>query len=187
MTRQAKQKVISFNQFLQQQEFFVDELRSNKIIIYPTDTIYGIGAIATPENKQRINQIKQRPANQLLSVIAPNEQRIRDNYQTDSIEQTLSNENLQHYLEKYHGVTFIISREKSAVRLIKHPIQKFVQQLQQPLVSTSVNTTGNNNCTHIDDIDPTILPHIDYIIDNGPLTGQPSVMVNLVTGEIIKR
>lgn len=172
---------------MDQREFFIQEARNNKIFIYPTDTIYGIWAIANEENKRKINRIKGRPENQLVSIIAPDEERIREHYSFPASEELLTHEKLQSYLDRYHGVTFILSPEKSGVRLIKHPIQDFVQGIGDAFISTSVNKTGEINCHSVKDISPEILPYVDYIIDYGPLDGAASVLINMRSGEIITR
>ena len=53
-------QIISFSDFMQQKDFFVEEAKMGKIFIYPTDTIYGIGAVANEENILKISQIKKR-------------------------------------------------------------------------------------------------------------------------------
>ena len=74
-------KTIKLQDFLDQQDFYIQEAKSGKIFIYPTDTIYGIGAIYTPENVEKILIIKQRDPKKTFSIIAPDFQRIVDHYQ----------------------------------------------------------------------------------------------------------
>jgi tRNA A37 threonylcarbamoyladenosine synthetase subunit TsaC/SUA5/YrdC len=47
------------------------QAKQDAIFLYPTDSLYGLGAIATMENTARINDIKKRLANKHFSLIAP--------------------------------------------------------------------------------------------------------------------
>ena len=100
-------KTYTRKQFLENQEFLLQEANNNKIFVYPTDTIYGIGAISTPENKARINQIKKRPEDKILSVITPNIEWIIENYPIPNAETIISKKNLNLHLDNNDGVTFI--------------------------------------------------------------------------------
>jgi tRNA A37 threonylcarbamoyladenosine synthetase subunit TsaC/SUA5/YrdC len=73
-------KIISLNDFLQQQDFYISEAEAGKIFVYPTDTVYGIGAVHTPENVEKIFVIKQRDIKKMFSIIAPNFGRIAENF-----------------------------------------------------------------------------------------------------------
>jgi len=64
-------QIIRFSDFMQQQDFFVHEAKKGKIFIYPTDTIYGIGAVANEANILKISQIKKRDIKKLISIIVP--------------------------------------------------------------------------------------------------------------------
>ncbi|MFH1290609.1 MAG: Sua5/YciO/YrdC/YwlC family protein, partial [Nanoarchaeota archaeon] len=50
-------KILDKDQFLEQESFFLGEIKNGKIFIYPTDTIYGIGCIAT--NSEAIKKIRK--------------------------------------------------------------------------------------------------------------------------------
>ncbi len=90
-------KIISLNDFLQQQDFFIAEAEMGKIFVYPTDTVYGIGAIHTPENVEKIFAIKQRDTKKMFSIIAPSFERIQKNY-----ESPVTDDQLQEYLHQFH-------------------------------------------------------------------------------------
>jgi tRNA A37 threonylcarbamoyladenosine synthetase subunit TsaC/SUA5/YrdC len=75
-------KKILLSEFMGKIEFFVQEAKNGKIFIYPTDTIYGIGAVWNEENIKKITDIKNRDWNKIFSVIAPNFDWILNNYKT---------------------------------------------------------------------------------------------------------
>ncbi|MEI6119096.1 MAG: Sua5/YciO/YrdC/YwlC family protein [bacterium] len=87
----------------------------------------------TPENVEKIFTIKQRDEKKIFSIIAPNFEWIEKKYPEADIE------TLKKHLETYHGITYIFSYEQPGVRIIKHPIQKFVEALGKPFITTSCN------------------------------------------------
>jgi len=64
-------RTVSFSAFWDQLSFFVDEAKKGKIFVYPTDTVYGIGAIVNAETIHKINTAKQRKSAKHYSLIAP--------------------------------------------------------------------------------------------------------------------
>gem|GEM_PF-1241670 len=181
-------KHLSRQEFITQQEFFLEEARQHKIFFYPTDTIYGIGTISTPANKSRINGIKQRPAHKTLSVIAPDIERIRKQYAIPELPDIVTKERLEFFLDTHKAVTFVFDPHFwGGVRIIRHPFQEFVRKLGEPFISSSVNPSGHQHCDSPATIHPDILPHIDYIIDAGILDNPPSVLINLVSGDVVAR
>jgi tRNA A37 threonylcarbamoyladenosine synthetase subunit TsaC/SUA5/YrdC len=88
----------------------------------------------TPATVEKVFQIKKRDEKKMYSIIAPNFDRIVTQYSTDK-----TIDELQTYLEKYHGVTYIFDYARPGVRIIKHPFQKFVEALGEPFITTSCN------------------------------------------------
>ena len=170
---------------MQQQDFFVHEAKKGKIFIYPTDTIYGIWAVANEENILKISHIKKREIKKLISIIVPDFNYV--SLLNWCKKYHLSQETLQAQLQKYHGVTWIFSENEPGMRILKHEFQNFVQVLQLPFLTTSVNLSGNAPATSIDTVESSILEQVDYAIDAGECKGRPSVLINFVTGEIIER
>lgn len=97
-------KIIALDEFLINIDFFIAEAKVGKIFVYPTDTIYGIGAIHTPENIEKIYAIKKRDEKKMFSVIAPSFDWIMQNYQLReaNLAKQITIELLQSYLDAYH-------------------------------------------------------------------------------------
>lgn len=184
-------------QFLQQRDFFVEEARKNKIFLYPTDTLYGIGGLVNHKNIERIRAIKKRNPNKKLSIIAPSFQWIFNNFRVENPALLLEAYN------KYHGVTYILSpkdrtspyaiyetkfdNDTIGVRIIKHPFQEFVAYLWEPFFSTSANLSGENNPKTLEQIDSEIIDQVDYIINEHEVFGKPSTLINITSEQIIER
>lgn len=174
-------QTIALDQFIENQQFFIQEAKSGKTFIYPTDTVYGIGWIYTPEMVNKIFTIKQRDSKKMFSIIAPNFDWINKEYPD------ASSEELKMYLQNYHGVTYIFDYNKPGVRIIKHPFQTFVEALNQPFITTSCNISGEPIVTEPQHIPTELSDSVDYIIDGWPLGGKASVLIDLVENKIIER
>lgn len=62
---------ISLDQLLKNSEKYIDLAHQGALFVYPTDTIYGLGAIVSPESIEKITVAKQRQGGKHYSVIAP--------------------------------------------------------------------------------------------------------------------
>lgn len=154
-------KTIALEEFLQHQDFYAQEAEAGKVFVYPTDTIYGIGAIYTPQNVAKVFSIKKRDEKKMFSIIAPDFGRIMQQYPKTH------QEVLERLLNEYHGVTYIFDYYEPGVRIIKHPIQDFVKRLGKPFITTSCNIAGEPVVTDIKNIPEDIAAKVDYIVDGG--------------------
>jgi len=165
-----------------------EEVLVGKIFIYPTDTIYGLGCNAMNENAvQKIREIKNRDKNKPLSIIAPSIEWIKENFITDMV------------LEKYLPGPYTLILKKKVMNFLSHisdsdslgvriPNSEFTKRIQGigvPFITTSVNISGEPFANKISDIKPEILNKVDFIINNGILSGKPSTLV--INGKEIKR
>lgn len=194
-------QLITLDQFIENQQFFIQEAKSGKTFIYPTDTVYGIGWIYTPDMVNKIFAIKQRDVKKMFSIIAPNFDWILKNYVNDSEHVTWATANilreaknhetiietLKQYLAIYHGVTYIFDYHQPGIRIIKHPFQTFVENLGEAFITTSCNLAGEPTVTETQNIPAELSDRIDYIINAWPLEGKPSVLIDLVENKIIER
>lgn len=175
-------RTISLNEFIAHQDFYIAEAKANKIFVYPTDTVYWIWAIYTPDNVQKVFAIKQRDDKKMFSIIAPTFEWIQKNYLVPSPKSQLPK-----LLNRYHGVTYIFDYTKPGVRIIKHPMQTFVEKLWAPFITTSCNRAGEAVITEIKDLPEEIKNKVDYIVDGGTLWGKPSVLIDFVADKITIR
>ncbi len=191
-------RIISWDTFQSKQQFFVDEAKTGKIFIYPTDTIYGIGAIVTPETIALINETKQRLPNKNFSIIAPHFSRIKKHFEnTENIEAQWQQRQdkypwrwltiLLEPKEIYHKQAQLLSyNHLVGVRLLQHPFQDFVAQLDKAFITSSANISWQKNITSLQDIDPKVAQHLDYFIDNGILENLPSIIINWLNWKILR-
>ncbi|MBR9693208.1 threonylcarbamoyl-AMP synthase [Candidatus Woesearchaeota archaeon] len=166
------------------------EALKDSVFIYPTDTIYGIGCDATKEDLvKRVREAKGRETKP-FSVIAPSKSWIRGNCE-------VKNE----WLDKLPGPYTLILRlrvqavaknvngnlDTIGVRIPDHWFSKVVSKLGFPVVTTSANRADVPNMTKVTDVDPWLKKVVDLIIDDGPLEGSPSTIIDHTTGKVKER
>ena len=150
---------------------------SGKIFIYPTDTIYGIGGNPFEENVvTRIADIKGRnEKKQFIWLLSDFESLM--NF-TDIIYETHLD-----FLQKIWPAPVtvilnlnertknIIKQETIAVRIPQNDFcLKLLKEISRPLISTSVNRTGENPLNRIDQIVNNFLQEVDAIFFNAETT-----------------
>ncbi len=176
-------------------------LKEGGVILYPTDTIWGLGCDATnPEAVQRIYHIKQREDSKSMLVLMENPA-LLDRYVSevpeiawDLIEVTTTPltviypgaKNLAGNLISSDGSVGIrFTREKFSAELLK--------QFRKPLVSTSANLSGQPSPSNFSDIDQAIIHQVDYVVHyrrDETTPAKPSSIIKLGEGgriEIIRK
>jgi L-threonylcarbamoyladenylate synthase len=170
----------------------IESLRNGEIIVYPTDTLYGLGADIYNDNAVRkIFQIKKRPIDMPLSVA------IHDYNELDKI--AFTNDRINNIANKYlPGKITLILRKKECISdivtaglnkvAIRIPDNKFTLELLSnfgPITSTSANIHGQKTPGNISDIGMQFKDgDIAEYIDIGKLEGQPSTIIDMTGGEI---
>ncbi|MBU1136626.1 MAG: L-threonylcarbamoyladenylate synthase [Nanoarchaeota archaeon] len=163
------------------------EIFAGKIFIYPTDTIYGLGCNALNKNSvQKIRDIKKRDKDKPMSIIAPSVRWIREN--------CIINTNIKKYIPGHYTLILrkkntcflsYVSKETIGIRI---PLSDFTDRIRKtgvPFITTSVNLSGEKPANQIYEISSKIIKKVDFVIDNGKLSGKPSILV--INGKEIKR
>lgn len=169
----------------------LETLRQGGIILYPTDTIWGIGCDATnPGAVGKIFDLKQRPAAKSMIVLLADQ---RDINRYTSRPQPY----IAEYLEKATKPTTVIyeaalglaenlvSEDGSiAMRIVKDDFcRHLIKRFRKPLVSTSANISGEGSPENFAGIPDEIKKGVDYIVryrqqDNQPFRASAIVRFN---------
>lgn len=188
-------RVLSKDEFENQIDAIRTSLIENPtVFIYPTDTIYGIGCNAlNKEAVDKIRDIKQRKTNP-FSIIAPSKEWIDENF--------IINNNSKAWIKRLPGpYTLVLKSKKQCVaenvapgldtlgiRIPDHWISNIIKKIDIPIVTTSVNKSGNDIMTSLDDLDTDIKSRIDFIVYEGEKKGKPSKIIDLTDDvEVIER
>ncbi|HAM98587.1 MAG TPA: threonylcarbamoyl-AMP synthase [Marinilabiliales bacterium] len=151
----------------------LEVLRNGGIILYPTDTIWGLGCDATnPDAVQKIFEIKKRSDNKSMIVLVDHPGRIAS--YIDEVPEIafevieLAESPLTVILEgaKNLAPNVVNQEDKSVgIRVVKEPFcQQLIQQFKRPIVSTSANISGDPSPAIFDDIEPSIMASADYVV-----------------------
>lgn len=170
-----------------------DLILSGGVIIYPTDTVYGLGGDATNEGIiDRIYAIKERDRRRPLSIMVGDKKVLRKWVLSPS-------DAAEKLIEKFlPGPLTLIFRASAKVskrlngggdligiRIPNNPIcHELLRGCEVPIISTSANPSGRGEPTQISGIDARLKQKVDFILDAGPMgSGRPSTVVD-VSSEI---
>lgn len=166
----------------------VKVLRAGGLILYPTDTVWGIGCDATNEEAvQRIYALKKSENKHAMLVLCP------------------SADELVRYVNRAPGIAFevlematspltlilpgatnvaknLIPEEGTlGVRVPDHAFcRQLLRRLGRPLVSSSANLSGEKTPRTLSEVVPEIVSGVDYVVNprfEGRPTGKPSSII----------
>ena len=148
-------------------------LREGGIILYPTDTVWGIGCDASnPEAVKKVYDLKNRADSKALITLVASEVMLeRTVIDMPDIAWDLidaAEKPLTIIYQEVKGIAHnaIAEDGSCAIRLPKDNFcQQLVQRLGKPLISTSANTSGNPTPQSFQDIEPSILSGVDYVVN----------------------
>lgn len=161
--------MVSFNEDIKEA---LSVLRSGGIIIYPTDTIWGIGCDATNDKAvARIFQIKQREdAKSMLVLVDADYMVERYVKEVPEIAWELIQVSDSPLTIIYPGAQIVspglIAEDGSLAIRVSH--EKFSKELisrfRKPIVSTSANISSLPSPANFTEIDPALLKQVDYVV-----------------------
>lgn len=168
-------------------------LRDGGIILYPTDTVWGLGCDATcPEAVEKIFRIKQREdAKSLITLVNGSDMLCRYVRQVPEIAWSLIEVNDQPMTLVYPGAQGLAPKVvaedgTAAIRIPQHDFcLQLITRLQKPLISTSANRSGGSTPARFAEISAEIREAVDWIAPQQyeqSATGKPSSLMKLGLG-----
>jgi L-threonylcarbamoyladenylate synthase len=148
-------------------------LHDGGIILYPTDTIWGIGCDAgNAEAVKKIYTLKQRDEAKSMIILLDSENKIPSSVGDvpdiayDLIEFAENPLTLVMPGAKNIASNLIAADGSIGLRVTKHPFcQQLIQRLRKPLVSTSANISGQPSPKNFNAISADIIDGVDYVVD----------------------
>ena len=143
------------------------------IILYPTDTIWGIGCDATnTEAIEKIYKLKQRDESKSMIILLDTDNKLQSYIREvpdiafDLIEFAENPLTLIMPGAKNISPALIAADGSVGIRVVKHDFcQQLIQRLRKPLVSTSANISGAASPLNFGQISPEIIDGVDYVVD----------------------
>lgn len=151
----------------------IEILKNGGTIIYPTDTIWGIGCDATNEVAcQKIMELKNRPEEKSFILLVDGfpmlEKFVPDFHQVCYDLVDFAEKPLTIIYPSAQGIApSILAKDGSVgIRITKDPIcLKLIRSIRKPLVSTSANLSGKPSPKCFEEIDQTIKTGVDAILE----------------------
>ncbi len=167
-----------------------DVLRRGGVVLYPTDTLYGLGVDA--RNKGAIAQLKQLKARETrkpISVVVPHHGALEEYAQMNELSRVLANKHLPGALTLVLPASGAIAEDilLNGALGLRIPDDAFslmlARQFNAPYTATSANMSGLPTPPTVEEILAQFgrsIEHIDLVVDAGPRdSGRPSTVVSV--------
>lgn len=185
-------KVYDWQQVINKEELAdcVQTLRKGGVIIFPTETVYGIGTNAyCEESVKKIYEVKQRPGEKPLSIMVGNEEEISkyaviSNEIEEKIIKNFMPGPLTIILKKKTGIFDYISSGKDTIG-IRIPDNKMIMSILKesklPVVAPSANISGKPSGIILEEILKDFDGKVDICINGGKAKlSEPSTIVQVI-------
>ncbi len=166
----------------------INQFQEDDVIVFPTDTVYGIGArITSQKGVDKLFEIKRRPLEKSIIILCANESQLTDIVgPLDEKVQKLVREflpgGLTLILEPKIKLIDEITRGKTTigVRIPNHEVALTLLEQVGPLATTSANVSGEPSPVSVDPNNP-VVQDADFVIDGGETKERiPSTILNCV-------
>ena len=171
-------------------------LKSQKTILYPTDTVWGIGCDATDfDAVAKIYNIKQRVESKSLIILVASLEMLQ-NYIEEIPKKAIeilrkSTKPTTIIYKNPKGVAKnIINKEDNtlAIRIVQDNFcRKLIKRFGKPIVSTSANISGKPTPKSFSEIDNAILNSVDYVVNlhQEKITNKSSTILKIEGDNVI--
>ncbi len=172
-----------------------DLLDRGGVIVYPTDTVYGIGCrIDVLDSVGKIYDIKIRSIQGPLSIACSDIEMVKKYAYVDEKAEAFMEENMK-------GYTFVLEKKKKVVsdavtasldtvgvRIIPLKfMQQLIEKLDCPIITTSANISGMDAPCSVEELHERITEKADLVLDGGVCElKKSSKVIDLRTGELLR-
>ena len=153
-------------------ELLIETLKTGGVILYPTDTIWGIGCDATNHKAiQKIFDIKKRDAKKSPIILVESEKRLQDLVNVPPMAweiMDLSEKPVTIVYDNPRGLPKELLAEDGSIgiRLVKDLFcKKLITKLNRPIISTSANFSGEKSPMSFSEISPLLIKQVDAIAE----------------------
>ncbi len=175
-------------------EIIAQKLSAGEVVIFPTDTVFGIGCIATNSKSiEKIYELKKREKSKSLLLNVPNitaikkiarvtlrDEKLIKKFMPGALSLILKvkeNTQLSNYVIKDGKIGIRIPNNKTLLWILK--------KIKTPLISTSCNLSGNPACLSANDAEKIFGDKVLILDTHEKLSGQSSTIIDTTEKEII--
>lgn len=148
-------------------------LNKNKVILYPTDTVWGVGCDATSKKAvQKVYELKKREESKALIILVSSMHMLKKYV-------SVPKKALEIIKKSTKPTTIIYKNPKGlaqnltnkedntiAIRIVQDDFcRKLIKRFKKPIVSTSANISGETTPKSFSEIETSILDAVDYIVN----------------------
>lgn len=174
----------------------LEVLQAGGVILYPTDTIWGIGCDATNEKAvEKVYQIKKRAETKSMLVLLDSPAKLQNYVEEipdmawDLIELTTKPLTIIYPQSKNLAKNLVGADKSVGIRITDEVFSKrLCERFRRPIVSTSANVSGEKSPAFFDEISEEIKAAVDYIVDyrrTDKTATKPSSIIKLGKGNLI--
>jgi L-threonylcarbamoyladenylate synthase len=164
------------------------------LVVYPTETVYGLGADALSEAAvERVFAAKDRDRSKPVSMALPSVAAATEYVRLTDRERAFAEAFLP------GPVTLVVERravvpdaltagrERVGLRVPDHPVARALAREAGPVTATSANLSGTGSVRRVADLDDRIREAAAVVVDGGETPGGGSTVVDVSAGEIHRR
>ena len=168
----------------------LETLKSGGLILYPTDTIWGIGCDATnPEAVEKIFALKGRDKGKSMIILLGNDNQLQSYVSEvpevayELLEATDKPLTIIYSKAKNLAANVVAEDGSIGIRVVNHPFcEQLLQRFRKPIVSTSANVSGEASARNFVEVSDEIVNGVDYVVKFGqqdPSNGTASTIMKL--------
>jgi len=174
----------------------LEVLSNGGIILYPSDTIWGIGCDATNDKAvKKIYELKKRAKSKALIILIAeyaNMYKLLDQVSPNAYQYMHESKPTTVVFDNMKNISsdILAADGSAAVRLVKDKFcENLILKLGQPLVSTSANLSGGENPKKYSDINMELKENVDYIVNlrREEIMDTPSSIIKLYSNGKINK
>ena len=168
-------------------------LAAGDLVVYPTETVYGLGADALdPDAIEAVFSAKRRARDQPVSMAVPTAEAAREYV-------TLSEREAQFVARFLPGpVTVVVEKRqvvpdlltaggpKVGIRVPDHPVAQALLSAFAPITATSANVSGRPSVTRPEDLDPELTEAVEVVLEAGETGGTGSTVVDVEGDDCVR-
>jgi L-threonylcarbamoyladenylate synthase len=170
-----------------------DAIRTGGLVVYPTETVYGVGADALdPVAIERVFETKRRSRDDPLSFAFPDVDSALEHVRVGETERAFMRAFLPGPVtvvcEKRDSVPAVLTggRDRVGVRVPDHDVALALLEHVAPITATSANVSGRGSVTDPVDLGDDFRDAVDVVLDAGETPGTESTVVDVARGEVLR-